>query len=307
VTDTSDDVQFVTLTDGRQLAYLSDGDPDGFPVVGLHGTPGCRFSRTRDDAPYKAAGVRYIATDRAGYGQSSRHRGRSIADEAVDVADLANALGINEFGVIGASGGGPHALACAALLGDRVLRVACLVGIAPYGAEGLERSDYLSGMDALNLEVHEWVEAGEDTLTREFTRLQAEWVAKAALDPRDVFADMDLAESDLEYLRRPEVVANIRRVVNEQAAHGVGGWVDDDLAFIAPWGFDVHDIAVPTLVSYGEADVLSSPIHGEWLAANVPGCVVHVTRGGHMPSDPLAEVAEEMAWLRDGIPPAGSR
>jgi pimeloyl-ACP methyl ester carboxylesterase len=307
VTDDGADVRFVGLNDGRRLAYVSDGDPDGFPVVGLHGTPGCRLSRQRDDAPYKAARVRYIATDRAGYGQSTRHHGRTIADEASDIAELANALRLNEFGVVGASGGGPHALACAALLGDRVVRAACLVGIAPYGADGLERSDYLSGMDPLNLEAHEWAEAGEETLTREFTRLQAEWVSKAALDPLEVFADIDLAESDLDYLRRPEVVANIRRVVTEQAAHGVGGWVDDDLAFIRPWGFDVHDITAPTLVSYGEADVLSSPIHGEWLAAHVPGCVVHVTQGGHMPSDPLVEIAEEMAWLRDGIPPAGSR
>jgi pimeloyl-ACP methyl ester carboxylesterase len=127
----------VTLPDGRTLAYLDGGDPDGYPVIGLHGTPGCRLNRLPDDSVYARAGVRYITTDRAGFGQSSRHRGRLVADEAADVRALADALGLDRFSVVGGSGGGPHALACAALLADRVERVACQSGLAPLGDAGM--------------------------------------------------------------------------------------------------------------------------------------------------------------------------
>ena len=92
--------------DGRTVAYFDGGDPSGYPVVGLHGTPGCRLSRWPDDSLYAAAGVRYITTDRAGYGRSSRHRGRTVADEAADVQVVADVLGLNRFSVVGGSGGG---------------------------------------------------------------------------------------------------------------------------------------------------------------------------------------------------------
>ncbi|MEO5661911.1 MAG: alpha/beta fold hydrolase [Nocardioides sp.] len=114
----------VALPDGRQVAYLDGGDPTGYPVLGLHGTPGCRLNRLPDDTVYARTGVRYITTDRAGYGQSSRHHGRAVAGEAADVRAVADALGLDRFSVVGGSGGGPHALACAALLAGRVERVA---------------------------------------------------------------------------------------------------------------------------------------------------------------------------------------
>ena len=99
----------------------------------------------------------------------------------------------------------------------------------------------------------------------------------------------------------------IRESTPEQALNGVWGWVDDDLAFIRPWGFDVGEIIVPVLVWYGTTDVLVPPTHGEWLAANVPGCVVKLDHeAGHLGSDPEREIPENMHWLRDGVPPPGS-
>lgn len=124
-------VPSVTLADGRRVAYLDGGDPDGYPVIGLHGTPGGRLNRAPDDAVYARAGVRYVTIDRAGYGRSTRHHGRTVADEAADVRSVADALGLDRIAVVGGSGGGPHALACAALLADRVVRAACLSGLAP--------------------------------------------------------------------------------------------------------------------------------------------------------------------------------
>ena len=100
----------------------------------------------------------------------------------------------------------------------------------------------------------------------------------------------------------------IRESVTEQAATGVAGWVDDDLAFVKPWGFAVDQITVPVLVRYGGTDVLVPPAHGEWLAANVPGCVVKVDdTAGHLGSDPEQEITENVHWLRDGVPPPGSQ
>jgi pimeloyl-ACP methyl ester carboxylesterase len=100
----------------------------------------------------------------------------------------------------------------------------------------------------------------------------------------------------------------MRESILEQAVNGVGGWVDDDLAFMQPWGFDVDAISVPVLVRYGRTDVLVPPAHGDWLAANVPGCIVKVDDvAGHLGSDPEEEIAENARWLAAGVAPAGSR
>ena len=95
----------VAADDGRTVAFLDGGDPSGYPVIGLHGTPGCRLSRWPDDSLYAGVGVRYVTTDRAGYGRSSRHRGRAVSDEADDVRTVADALGFERFSVVGGSGG----------------------------------------------------------------------------------------------------------------------------------------------------------------------------------------------------------
>jgi pimeloyl-ACP methyl ester carboxylesterase len=90
--------------------------------------------------------------------------------------------------------------------------------------------------------------------------------------------------------------------------NGVGGWVDDDLAFLQPWGFDVAEISVPVLVRYGMTDVLVPPAHGDWLAANVPDCIVKISdAAGHLGADPEREIAENARWLTAGTAPDGSR
>lgn len=297
-----------TTVDGRTLAFAIWGDTAGFPVMSLHGTPGCRFNRWPDEGVYSRLGVCLVTHDRAGYGRSTRHRGRSVADEAADVAAIADALGFEQFGVSGGSGGGPHALACAALLPDRVVRTTCLVGVAPLGPDGLEREAWLTGMDPENLKEFGWAEAGEDVLTRELDREQAAAECRVAEDPTTVFGDFELSESDRAQLRRPEIAQVIRDSTHEQAALGIWGWVDDDLAILRPWGFDVGAMTVPVLVWYGKTDVLVPPAHGDWLAANVPDCLVKVDAvAGHLGTDPEREIAENMSWLRDGVPPPDSR
>jgi pimeloyl-ACP methyl ester carboxylesterase len=296
-----------TAHDGRTLAFAVWGDPTGFPVMSLHGTPGCRLDRWPNEGLYRELGVRFVTHDRAGYGRSERHPGRSIADEAADVAAIADAIGVDKFAVSGGSGGGPHALACAALLPERVTRVTCRVGIAPYGSAGLEREDWLGGMDPENVKEFGWAEAGEDVLARELEREQSAMEDRVADDPAKLLGDFDLSESDRAQLRRPELADVIRASVVEQAAAGIWGWVDDDLAIVRPWEFDLGAISAPTLVWYGRTDVLVPPSHGDWLAANVPGCVVRVDEeSGHLGSDPEQEIAENVGWLLDGVPPPGS-
>jgi pimeloyl-ACP methyl ester carboxylesterase len=297
-----------TTADGRVLAFAVWGDPDGFPILSLHGTPGSRLSRWPNEELYERLGVCVVTHDRAGYGRSARRRGRTVADEAEDVVLLADALGFGRFGVTGGSGGGPHALACAALLPDRVVRVTCAVGIAPLGSPGLERDAWLAGMDPENVKEFGWAEAGEDVLGVELEREHAAITRRVAEDPSSAFSNFDLSESDQAQLMRPEVRQVMRESTPEQALNGVWGWVDDDLAFLRPWGFDVGDISVPVLVKYGETDVLVPAAHGAWLAANVPGCVVTIDdEAGHMGSDPEREIEENAHWLRDGVPPAGGR
>ncbi len=127
-------METIEQADGRQLAYAVWGDPAGFPVVVLHGTPGCRLNRYPDEQALAAAGIRVITYDRPGYGGSDRDPGRQVAGCVADVAAIADAVGVDRFAVSGGSGGGPHALAVAAGLPDRVTRAGCAVGFAPYGA-----------------------------------------------------------------------------------------------------------------------------------------------------------------------------
>lgn len=295
------------LSDGRTLAYATWGDPDGFPILSLHGTPGCRFNRWPNEDVYARAGASWVTHDRAGYGQSDRHHGRNVADEAADVAALADELGFDRFGVSGGSGGGPHVLACAALLPERVVRAICSVGVAPFGDAGLAKDDWLAGMDPENVKEFEAALAGEDVLTPALEKLQKTFEERVAVDPSTALDDYDLSESDRAQLARPEAMQVMRESALEEAAHGVGGWVDDGLAFTQPWGFEVSAISVPVLIRYGLTDVLVPAAHGEWLAANVPGCIVEIEDvGGHMGVDPEEEIASNIRWLSEGIVPANA-
>ena len=196
--------------DGRTLAYAIWGDPTGFPVLSLHGTPGCRFNRWPTEEVYAELGVCWVTHDRAGYGRSDRHHGRDVADGAADVAALADELGFDRFGVSGGSGGGPHVLACAALLPERVLRATCIVGITPLGAAGLEEDEWLAGMDPENVKEFRWAKAGEEVLIPELEAEHKRVEERVAADPTTVLEGFELSESDREQLARPEAMQVIR-------------------------------------------------------------------------------------------------
>jgi pimeloyl-ACP methyl ester carboxylesterase len=285
---------------GRRLCFAQWGDPEGAPVFALHGTPGGRLNRHPDERVYAAVGARVITYDRPGYGGSSRMEGRSVVDAASDVAVLADHLGIGLFAVTGSSGGAPHALAVAARLGERVVRARCNVGIVPYGLDGF---DFYAGMEAGNVEEFEWAVEGETRLVPRLERKLREIGERVAADPAKLLGDdRKLDDADRAVLSRPDMAALTRETTKDLVVGGVWGWVDDDLAFVHQWGFDVSEIAVPVRVTYGQRDVLVPAAHGAWLGRNIPGATVIVDpSAGHM-SD-LNSVAEATRWLVSGDTP----
>ncbi len=272
----------VKVADGRSVAYAQWGDPVGMPVMDLHGTPGSRLGRPPDEDKLTALGIRLITYDRAGYGWSDRQRGRHVVDCVGDVAAIADELGLEQFAAMGGSGGGPHLLAVAARLGDRVTRAQCVVGVAPYGLDDL---DFLAGMDPENVKEFGWALEGEERLIAELPREAAELQVRVAQDPTKILEGFDLPEADLAILADPRIQGIMREEAADMFANGAWGWIDDDLAFTWPWGFDLSEITVPVEVRFGADDVLVPAAHGHWLAANVPGATVVVTSGaGHMTS-----------------------
>lgn len=287
-----------STADGRTLAFCDWGDPQGFPVFSLHGTPGSRLTRHPDSDVYRRARVRAITYDRAGYGLSTRLPGRSIAHAAADVAAIADALGIDRFAVTGGSGGAPHSLACGALLPDRVTRCASVVGPAPYGPTGLERNDWLRGMAEGNVREFELSLAGEDTLRPELQREIDEMLSGLGKDPEHPLGEgYDVSASDMEMIARSDIREMLDQSLRVGCAETIDGFIDDDLSIVEPWGFDVSAITVPVAIWYGLDDTLVPPPHGEWLTRTLPGATVVTLDGGHFAVyDRLGEL---LSWLTE--------
>jgi pimeloyl-ACP methyl ester carboxylesterase len=285
--------QTVKAPDGRTVMFSEWGDPAGAPVFALHGTPGCRLARHPDDGLMRSTGARVITYDRPGYGGSDRMAGRRVVDCVPDVAAIADDLGLDRFAVWGGSGGGPHALAVAAVLPERVTRVLCVVGVAPYDALG---EDWTRGMDPQNVREFGWAVAGEDRLVPELEAEDAKVRSTVSDDPTAFLADFELSDSDRAVLGRRDLLAVLQETLLEQTRNGVWGWVDDDLAFVRPWGFEPATITVPTQVRYGRSDVLVPPGHGEWLGRTIPDADVVINDLGHL-GDPDADLVSFHAWL----------
>lgn len=286
--------QHLTLRDGRTLCYAEWGDPDGFPVLMLHGTPGCRYDRYPDESVYVAEGARIITYDRPGYGDSDRLPGRQVVHCVDDVEQLLDHLGIERFSVSGGSGGGPHALAVAARFGPRIHRAQCVVGIAPYESADL---DWFAGMDPMN--VHEFGLALEgETALRAWMEVElAGMIERVQEDPATMLGDFELSDADRAAMARPEIAESMRESALEMCHRGPEGWIDDDLSFTDPnWGFELSEISIPVQIAYGASDVLVPAAHGEWLAAHVPHAVEDRREGeGHMGD--IDKVVERVRWF----------
>ena len=264
----------MSAPDGRGLAVEEWGEPAGYPVFLLHGTPGSRLGPIPRSMVLYQLGIRLITFDRPGYGLSDRRIGRRVADIAADVGRIADFLQLEEFAVLGRSGGGPHALGCAALLPDLTRRVAVLVGLAPTQAEGL---DWFEGMAASNTREYMAVRRQGKLISARLGTI----ADRIRANPMQHLAAIaaDLTQSD----RRVVSDAGIRRMLMETYAEAfrtsADGWIDDLLAFCSPWGFDLGDIVAPTMLWHGANDTFSPVGHSRWLAANIPTATVIVQSG----------------------------
>jgi pimeloyl-ACP methyl ester carboxylesterase len=268
----------VATADGRMLQVLEVGDRTGRPVLVHHGTPNSRLFFARDVERAQRDGIRLISYDRPGYGGSSRQPGHTVANCVEDVRSIASALGIERMAVWGISGGGPHAIACAALLPEIVPAVAVLASPAPWNAPGL---DYFAGMGELNADDIRLML--EDPVA---SRAQRE------KDRLDVIAmTPDTLVQELRTLLTPTDAAALTRDVGEHLvaaarsglAPGWEGWWDDDMAGLTPWGFELESIRTPVLLRHGRQDRFVPFAHGEWLSRHIPGVQAELTDDdGHL-------------------------
>jgi pimeloyl-ACP methyl ester carboxylesterase len=292
--------QVIQVSSGhrRPLAFDEWGAPHGYPVFLLHGTPGSRNGpRPRASVLYRL-GIRLVCYDRPGYGKSGLNRGRSVADAALDVLAIADELNLDSFSVVGRSGGGPHALACAASekLKDRVRSAAVLVPLAPADAEGLAWYDGMSGSN-----VEEYTAASNPAYINTIANDLVERARCIREDPEFLlrFLDPALTEPD----RRVVEDVGIRRLLTdtytEALRSGALGWIDDVLAFRKPWGFSLSAISIPTLLWHGQDDVFSPAAHTRWMAGQIPAeyCTVELQPGAaHF--DAVEVLPRVLAWLK---------
>ncbi|WOX26036.1 alpha/beta hydrolase [Streptomyces solicathayae] len=266
--------QLIRTQDGRDLAVETFGDPRGRPVFLLHGTPGSRLGPAPRTAVLYRLGVRLITFDRPGYGDSHRLPGRRVAAAAADVEAVADSLGIDEFAVVGRSGGAPHALACAALLPDRTVRTAALVGLAPRNAPGL---DWFEGMTESNVREYINAAAGHRQLT---AALEYRSLAIRA-DPAASVADMhqDLPAADRQIVADAGIRSMLVRNFAEGLSSSADGWIDDVMAFSSDWEFRPEDIDGPVLLWHGEKDIFAPVQHTRWLAERIPRAELVIERG----------------------------
>jgi pimeloyl-ACP methyl ester carboxylesterase len=273
------------LSGGRRLhfhdASSGDGD-DRLPVFWHHGTPNIGSPPEPLFAAAAESGMRWVSYDRPGYGGSTRHAGREVASAAADVTSVADALGIRRFAVMGHSAGSPHTLACAALQPERVVGAVCVSGLAPFDADGL---DWFAGMHA--------GAAAELRAATQGAEKLGSYLVSTEFDP-ELFTPADHAA-----LRGAWSWLGV--VAGKGLEHGIGGMVDDDLAYIAPWGFAPDQVTVPVLLLHGGQDRIAPSSHDEWLARHIDSAELWLRPDdGHI--SVLSSGAAALEWLR-GVAP----
>lgn len=270
-------IDHVQLADGRRLDLRVTGPEDGLVLLFHHGTPGAA-TRTRDvERAVHARGMRAVTFARPGYATSTRNAGRRVVDVVADADAVLDELGADRCVVAGWSGGGPHALACAARL-DRVAAALVIAGVGPYGQPGL---DFMADM-------------GEDNVLEFSAAVEGEGPLRAFLEeaaPSLRVVAPDEIVTSLESLLPPvdravltdELAEDLAESIREALRVGVDGWFDDDMAFVGPWGFDLEEIAVPVTSWQGTEDLMVPVAHGRWLSSRIPGVHSHIEQGeGHL-------------------------
>lgn len=282
----------VQTPDGRELCVEMAGDPAGRPVLIHDGTPNSRhlYGQWVEDAERR--GIRLISYDRPGYGGSTPRPGHSVADSADDVRAIAKALNADRLAVWGVSGGGPYALASAAVLPDLVVAAGVLASIAPWGAAGL---DYFGGMGEDNVEDIKLYFSDREAARKRAAEEREEVLAVTAEDVMSGWESL-VSEADAAVLNG-EFAEWLVRSFQDGLAPGEQGWWDDNVAHMSPWGFELDSIGVPVKIWHGHQDRFIPVQHGRWLAEHVSGAEAEISEtDGHL-TLLVNRIAEVHEWL----------
>jgi pimeloyl-ACP methyl ester carboxylesterase len=272
------DALSVTAGDGRVLEVQVAGPPEGIPLLFFHGTPGAAGPFDQLIEAGAERGVRHIAYSRPGYSGSDRHKGRSVASCVNDVIAIADTLGYERFYCSGGSGGGPHSIACAALIPDRVIAVAAIATPAPVDAGDF---DWMAGMGEENVEEYGTARLGERQL-QEYLEREADAVNNVSADELLRVWSGLFCEADRRAVSGAYAEHTVRQL-ERSLASGIWGWLDDDLALVDDWGFELDQVAVPVHIWHGLEDHFVPVSHAQWLAAQLPGANAQLRPGeGHL-------------------------
>jgi pimeloyl-ACP methyl ester carboxylesterase len=269
----------VTRPGGRVIEFLVAGPADGLPLVLHEGTP-CGLALYPPTVQAAAIrGLRVILAARPGYEGSTPRPGRRVVDVAQDTAAVLDELGADGFVTAGWSGGGPHALACAAALPERCLAAASIAGVAPYAAPSL---DWMAGMGPENVAEFGAALAGQAELTAFLDREAATMGSVTGPDVAQAFGGL-VIEADQAVLTG-EFADHVATLLRTALSSGIAGWRDDDLAFTRDWGFSLTpEPPLRAAIWQGDQDRMVPFAHGQWLAAAIPGARVHLMPGdGHL-------------------------
>lgn len=263
------DIQ-IGVGDGRVVDVRVSGPETGVPLVFHHGTPGAKPVPRAVERAAHERGIRLITYSRPGCGGSTRHEGRRVVDAVADTAAILDHLGVERCLIAGWSGGGPHAMACAARL-DHAVGTLVIAGFAPYEADGL---DWLDGMGEDNVVEFGAAASGADEL-RQYLEQLAEHLRNA--EAADFFEQLSSLLPDVDRaVLTGEFAEDLVAQTRESLRARVDGWLDDDLAFVSPWGFDLAEITKPLMLWQGSEDLMVPFAHGQWLAADLPDATAHL-------------------------------
>lgn len=266
----------VSTPDGRTLAYQVRGDAKGVPVLYQHGVPGSRLRQPADPDLWRRLKVRAITYDRPGYGRSTRRPGRTVADCVADVLAIADKLRLDRFCVVGVSGGGPHALAVATAVPDRVVAAALVVPHAPV----LPSETYL--LMPTNREAHERARSGGAAAVTEHLGALRQRILANPVAAVLAIARMT-GTKDAPLLTNRGTVRRSARTIAEGLRPGLGGWVDDTLALELDWGFTPQPVRCQTSVWYAGSDTATPAPAVRRLAETIQAGRVHEWPGdGHL-------------------------
>lgn len=267
----------VTCPDGRVLEVATLGDPSGHTVVFHHGTPGSYLMLTAFAPLLEQENFFFVTSSRAGYGRSTRLEGRTIASVVDDVTTALDYLERDSYAVVGWSGGGPHALACAAMDVPRCLSAVSIAGVV----DAFVDFDWTDGMGPENVEEFELAKEGGPEYEAHMAEEGERFAGANADNLIELFGGL-LSDADKAVLDDEHARGEYAKAFAHGLSSGWRGFYDDDRAFLAPWGFDPTTISVPVAIWYGDQDLMVPPSHGEWLVSHLPTATsLHLPDEGH--------------------------